>query len=229
MCDLLFRQVGFYQISKILVTPAVMAINLLAYGEGTTTQVKVAVSIMIVGVTMATVTDVQVDQIGLLIGIVAILAAAQQQIFIGKMQKDLKASANQLLVGHTPVSSLLFFVVAPLDMKLPNHSELTLAEWYHNEATTNALLMIGFSGCIGLLVSLSTFLMIGATSALTYNIVGHLKTLAVLTMGVVIFGDSLSIWKMTGIGFALTGVIWYSKIKLDLQQIGSKDSIPSKA
>lgn len=38
------------------------------------------------------------------------------------------------------------------------------------------------AGCCGLLVSLSTFLMINATSALTYNIVGHLKTVTILTM-----------------------------------------------
>lgn len=37
-------------------------------------------------------------------------------------------------------------------------------------------------------VSLSTFLVIGATSSLTYNIVGHLKTVIILTGGVVFFG-----------------------------------------
>ena len=35
-------------------------------------------------------------------GIFAIFGAVQQQILIGKMQKDLNATANQLLVAYTP-------------------------------------------------------------------------------------------------------------------------------
>jgi hypothetical protein len=64
--------------------------------------VKLAVVIMCVGVTMATVNDVGVAPFGLVIGVLAILGAVQQQILIGKMQKDLNASANQLLVAYTP-------------------------------------------------------------------------------------------------------------------------------
>ena len=73
------------------------------------------------------------------------------------------------------------------------------------------------SACLGLLVSLSTFLLIGATSALTYNIVGHTKTIMILVMGVVVFGDSVSSQKIGGIGLALCGVFWYSAIKLRQQ------------
>ena len=61
--------------------------------------------------------------------------------------------------------------------------------------------------------------MIGATSPLTYNIVGHLKTVTILTMGVITFGDSMTLKKAMGILMALVGVVWYSKIKLEKQQI----------
>ena len=37
--------------------------------------------------------------------------------------------------------------------------------------------------CLGLLVSWSTFLMIGATSGLTFNVIGHLKLIIVLAGG----------------------------------------------
>ncbi len=42
--------------------------------------------------------------------------------------------------------------------------------------TPNAVIAILVSAVLGIMVSLSTFLVIGATSSLTYNIVGHVKT-----------------------------------------------------
>ena len=102
-----------------------------------------------------------------------------------------------------------------------------------NSCSTEAVITIVTSGCLGMLVSLSTFLMIGATSPLTYNIVGHLKTVSILTMGVILFGDSMSIKKFLGICFALTGVIWYSLQKLNAQAAqktaSSSTGTPSKA
>ena len=82
-----------------------MLLNLALYGEGTTNETKMAVSIMLVGVTMATVTDVDVGVMGFLVGMLAVTGAAQQQILIGKIQKQLKASSNQLLVSYTPFVS----------------------------------------------------------------------------------------------------------------------------
>jgi len=70
------------------------------------------------------------------------------------------------------------------------------------------------SAVLGLMVNLSTFLVIGATSSLTYNVVGHVKTVIILTGGVVFFGDSMSSKKFVGILMAMGGIVWYSMIKL---------------
>jgi hypothetical protein len=57
-------------------------------------------------------------------------------------------------------------------------------------ATPLAVLTILLSAALGLLVTLSTFLVIGATSALTYNVVGHLKTGGVILGGVMLYGEA---------------------------------------
>ena len=100
-------QVGFYQISKILVTPTVMALNYLAFGKDTSWETKKSVAVMLVGVTLATVSDVDVKLAGFLIGMVAVLGAAQSQILIGDMQKRLEASANQVGVQYCVVFQCL--------------------------------------------------------------------------------------------------------------------------
>eukprot|EP00039_Didymoeca_costata_P018919 m.335513 g.335513 ORF g.335513 m.335513 type:complete len:346 (+) comp17617_c0_seq1:123-1160(+) len=218
LLNLNVNTVGFYQISKILVTPTVMLINLLVYGEGTTTEVKVSVVVMLLGVGLATVTDVDVTMLGFIIGMAAVVGAAQQQIFIGRLQKTLKASANQLLVAYTPFVVVMLAIITPVDSWLPENENMPLfqsyQEWYEQHGSTASVFTIILSGCLGLLVSLSTFLMIGATSPLTYNIVGHLKTVSILATGVLIFGDSMSTKKFLGILLALSGVIMYSRIKL---------------
>ena len=56
--------------------------------------------------------------------------------------------------------------------------------------TPAAAVAIGLSAVLGLLVSLSTFLVIGATSSLSYNVIGHIK---------VCFSDSGLSCRMTGL------------------------------
>jgi solute carrier family 35 protein E3 len=67
-----------------------------------------------------------------------------------------------------------------------------------------------FMQVLGLLVSWSTFLMIGATSGLTFNVVGNLKLIIVLAGGVLFFGDVMPPKKLLGVCLALAGIFWYS-------------------
>lgn len=62
-------------------------------------------------------------------------------------------------------------------------------------------------------VSLSTFLVIGATSSLTYNVVGHIKTVIILMGGCMFFGDEMPLKKLAGISIAMLGIIWYSQVQ----------------
>ena len=54
---------------------------------------------------------------------------------------------------------------------------------------------------------------IGATSSLTYNVVGHIKTVIILTGGCVFFGDEMPLKKFLGIATAMLGIVWYSQAR----------------
>lgn len=220
LINLNINTVGFYQVSKILVTPSVMVIESIFFDKSFSAEMKQAVGLMLLGVTMSTVSDVDVGLLGFIVGMLAVIGAAQSQILIGHTQKSLKASGNQVLVAYIPFLAPMLAIVATFDTQMPENADLGTAaygEWYDEHGSSEAFITIGVSACLGLLVSLSTFLLIGATSALTYNIVGHTKTLMILVMGVVVFGDSVSWKKMGGIGLALCGVVWYSQIKMRQQ------------
>lgn len=50
--------------------------------------------------------------------------------------------------------------------------------------------------------------------SLTYNVVGHLKTVLIVGGGVLLFGDSMGLKKLIGLGIAMSGIVWYSHIKM---------------
>jgi len=80
------------------------------------------------------------------------------------------------------------------------------------------------SAGLGLVVALSTFLVIGATSALTFNVLGHLKTAAIVVGGCLLFGDAMPWKKAAGLALALAGIAWYSHIMLTAQPPTVKES-----
>ena len=65
---------------------------------------------------------------------------------------------------------------------------------------------------------MSTYLLIRATSPLTYNIVGHLKTVSILASGVVFFGETINTKQAAGIGLALAGIAAYTNIKMSARK-----------
>jgi solute carrier family 35 protein E3 len=119
----------------------------------------------------------------------------------------------QLLQQVSPYSVLLLLVLVPV---------VEPVGWYDPKQgtilgyvfTPAAVAWIAASSALGLVVTLSTFLFIGATSSLTYNVVGHLKTLLIVAAGVLFFGEELGLKKGVGLATALGGIGWYSHIRI---------------
>lgn len=87
--------------------------------------------------------------------------------------------------------------------------------------TPMAVAAIITSALLGLLVSLSTFLVIGCTSSLTYNVVGHIKTVLILTGGCMFFGDEMPPKKLLGVCVAMCGIIWWVWPRLEESLAGA--------
>jgi solute carrier family 35, member E3 len=166
--------VSFYQIMKIAVAPTVLVIEACFYQKYPSFKVVAAVCVVCLGIAAATVTDTQmVNNVhGLLVGCAATLVTALYQIWAGTKQKELKAGSMQLLHQYTPQAALLLGLLV-LVMEPVTPSEAHPQAILNYNYTTMAIVAILVSSLLGLLVSLSTFLVIAATSSLTYNIVGQ--------------------------------------------------------
>jgi solute carrier family 35, member E3 len=219
--NLNLNTVGFYQITKIAVAPAVLAAEAVFLGKKATPRVTASIAVVCLGVGLATVTDPQLGAGfgGLLVGAGAVAATAAYQIWAGTKQKELGAGSMQLLDQYAPLAAGMLAILVPLMEPVglnagslsPEQRAQTLLGFHYSLGAVVAILV---SAALGLLVSLSTFLVIGATSSLTYNVVGHVKTVIILAGGCLFFGDEMPAKKLGGIGVAMAGIVWYSQLKL---------------
>lgn len=223
--NLNLNPVGFYQITKIAVAPAVLAIDSIIYKKKSSGRVTASVAVVCLGVGLATITDPQISSnfVGLLVGFGSVVATAMYQIWAGVKQKELGLGSMQLLHQYVPLAAALLggLVLILEPMGWTQATKDTILGYPFSFSSLTAILV---SAVLGLLVNLSTFLVIGATSSLTYNVVGHVKTVIILTGGVVFFGDTMPLKKLGGIAVAMCGIVWYSQIKLQ----ESRNGLPTR-
>jgi solute carrier family 35 protein E3 len=231
LCNVSLRvnTVGFYQISKICIMPVLILIELVLYGKRPGQKVLMAVVLVLMGVTLATVTDTDMgsNTTGMIIGGAAVLVTALYQCWAGSKQKELQAGSMQLLHQYCPMAALMLAllvpILEPIGLGTADPGPDTILGYPY---TPLAVTAIAISSVLGLTVSLTTFLVIGATSSLTYNIVGHLKTVTILAGGCLFFGDDMSLKKLAGISVAMVGIIWYSHMQL--QAMAAKQQTPAR-
>lgn len=223
------NSVGFYQITKLTIIPVTLVIQALAYSVFTSAKIKFALFILLAGVGVATVTDVELRPIGLGWGVAAVATTAVFQIWQGTKQKEFGISATQLQAGIATwqsVQALAVSAVAELYCHSPpeDGSKCDTA-WsffmsaYAGDHKAVRTMWIVLATCfLALAVNLCSFGLIGRTSAITFQVVGHAKTCLVLVGGYVLFpsklGDTQQLYNnIAGVSVAMVGVILYGHLK----------------
>ncbi|ONK77141.1 uncharacterized protein A4U43_C02F3520 [Asparagus officinalis] len=200
-----FNSVGFYQMTKLAIIPCTVLLETLFFRKKFSKSVQFSLTILLVGVGIATVTDLQLNTLGSVLSLLAVLTTCIAQIMTNTIQKRFKVSSTQLLYQSCPYQALTLFIIGPfLDGLLTNLNVFAF------EYTPKVLFFIVLSCLISVSVNFSTFLVIGKTSPVTYQVLGHLKTCLVLTFGYVLLRDPFSWRNIFGIFVALIGMILYS-------------------
>jgi len=220
------NSVGFYQITKLTIIPVTLVINAVAYGVHASAKVKLALSILLAGVGVATVTDVDLRPVGLSFGLAAVMTTAVFQIWQGTKQKEFGISATQLQAGIAPWQSLQALLVSAVTECYcyePTQGCDTAVSFFQSafggDETKQRTLWIVLATCfLALAVNLCSFGLIGRTSAITFQVVGHAKTCLVLIGGYVLFpaklADSQQLYNnVMGVSVAMVGVILYGHLK----------------
>lgn len=208
--SLTYNSVGFYQLAKTLTTPVIVTIQFFYYGASFTSRVLFSLAMVISGVAMVTHADMTVNFWGLVFASAGVLVTSLYQIWVKTKQSDLEMTAFQLLYYQAPLSAGILAIVLPF-------LENPFAEdgIFNREWPAEALLATGSSAVMAFAVNLSIFLVIGKTSPITYNVLGHFKLCTVIVGGFVFFNDPINGQQALGIMLALAGVVLYTHFKTE--------------
>ena len=218
------NSIGFYQMSKLVCIPYMVFHKMVFKHQKFTLFELFSLGVLIFGVALFSVSDIEVNLIGTIYAILAILSTVFNQMMTEDLQKQYELNGQELQLAIAPSEFLIGFLASLL-------FELRGENGFLATKFSPKSIYIIFGTCLFAIgVNLSTFSLIGKTSSVTYQVIGHFKTVLLLVFGYIFFPSK---WKSTyqmykaytGIVIALCGVFCYTKAKLDVQK--AKASLPS--
>ncbi|KAK6939155.1 hypothetical protein RJ641_032663, partial [Dillenia turbinata] len=182
--SLMLNSVGFYQISKLSMIPVVCVMEWILNNKHYSKQVKVAVLVVVIGVGVCTVTDVK---------------------SIGSLQKKYSIGSFELLSKTAPIQALSLLFLGPfIDYFLSG-------KFVSNyKVSSGAIFFILLSCSLAVFCNVSQYLCIGRFSAVSFQVLGHMKTVCILTLGWLLFDSELTSKNIAGMIVAVAGMIIYS-------------------
>lgn len=203
--SLMLNSVGFYQISKLSMIPVVCVMEWILHNKHYSKEVKLSVVVVVLGVGVCTVTDVKVNAKGFICSCVAVLSTSLQQISIGSLQKKYSIGSFELLSKTAPIQAVSLLVFGPFIDYFLNGKFIT-----NYKLTSGAVLFILLSCALAVFCNVSQYLCIGRFSAVSFQVLGHMKTVCVLTLGWLLFDSALTFKNIMGMALAVLGMIIYS-------------------
>lgn len=165
---------------------------------------------------LVAVNEVKCTPTGLLWAALGILSTSCAQIFFGHLQKDLGMNALQLLYHTSPVLTLGSLMIVPLfeDINLLVETKLT-----------PDLFRDVFCSCVmAVMLNATNYVVLSWASPLTYQVLGHMKTMLILIFGIAFFDQWPTERALLGIVIAMIGVLLYSEE--NRQQQLARTSLP---
>ncbi|KAM0941689.1 putative sugar phosphate transporter domain-containing protein [Dioscorea sansibarensis] len=220
------NSIGFYQMAKIAVTPTIVLAEFILFGRKVSIQKVLALTVVSIGVAVATVTDLQFNFFGACVALAWIVPSAINKILWSNLQQTGNWTALALMWKTTPVT--IFFLLALMPLLDP--AGVLSFNW--NVSNTSAIFT---SALLGFLLQWSGALALGATSATTHVVLGQFKTCVILLGGYLLFNSDPGAVSICGAIGALCGMSVYTYLNLNRshesttlsKQLPRQNSFPS--
>ncbi|CAN7006119.1 hypothetical protein IGI04_009842 [Brassica rapa subsp. trilocularis] len=216
--SLKYNSVGFYQMAKIAVTPSIVFAEFLWYRKRVSFMKVVALTVVSVGVAVATVTDLQFSLFGACVALAWIIPSATNKILWSNMQQRENWTALALMWKTTPITLLFLVSMIPF---LDPPGALSF-DW--SLANTTAIFISAF---LGFFLQWSGALALGATSAITHVVLGQFKTCVLLLGNFYIFGSNSGVVSVCGAVVAIIGTSLYTYLNTRNQSLKASSSSSS--
>ncbi|KAI1055543.1 hypothetical protein LB506_011474 [Fusarium annulatum] len=210
--SLAYSSVPFYQISRILITPCVAAMNFVLYRATLPFYACMALVPACVGVGMVSYFDTKATStnasttgvLGVVFSFLGIFFSSLYTVWLESYRRQLSMTSMQLLLNQAPLSAFLLLYFIPFVDKAPAQEGLSLNLWA----------LIFMSGIFAALVNVSQFFIIAEMGPVSSTVVAHGKTCIIVAIGWYISGRDVADKSIIGLMMALLGIILYSAVIL---------------
>lgn len=225
--SLMLNPVSLYQIAKLLIIPFVCLVEKFWLGKEFTRGVVTSVLVVVTGVAVVTVTDVGLgdNPAGLAVAAMSVVSSGMQQIFCRTMQQKHKLSSHELLANTAPAQGWTLLLIGPFLDRYVSSS------WVFDFSYTfPALVFLVLSCSMAVFVNISQFMCLGRFSAVSFQVLGHTKTILVLLGGWMFLGDDISGRQFGGMCLAVLGMVAYGveSSKAPKAKVSNEDSTKSR-
>ncbi|KAF4660006.1 hypothetical protein FOL46_006355 [Perkinsus olseni] len=189
-----YNDPGVYELTKILVTPAILLVQNLLYSTAVPPDQGLTLFAMVIGMVLETVSSFNFNLLGSLWGLLSVACAALYQVLVYVTPKQAQCRPLQLLHRQSLVTALLLFMVIPLLEDVSEILEYT--------PSLSALSLVLVFCVLSLVVNATIFIILIEVSPLSYNVLCNAEVCLVLSIGYLIFGDPLTIKNLVGVSVA---------------------------
>ncbi|XP_024928086.1 UDP-rhamnose/UDP-galactose transporter 2 isoform X2 [Ziziphus jujuba] len=124
---------------------------------------------------------------------------------IGSLQKKYSIGSFELLSKTAPIQALSLLIFGPFIDYYLNGKFIT-----NYKMSSGAIFFILLSCSLAVFCNVSQYLCIGRFSAVSFQVLGHMKTVCVLTLGWLLFDSELTFKNIMGMVIAVVGMVIYS-------------------
>lgn len=184
-----------YQASKIATLPLTAVVECALGMREASRALALSVTLLTAGWACVLLDQIESSGGTYAIAAASMLASIVTNVYLAHIVKTTRTSPLHLVAGYLPVSAIL--LTAALSVK-------NNRAWPDDVAATTAL-----SCALALMLTMTAAYVTGRFSALTYQVIGLLKSLVTFTLAILVFGNDLTPLKSIGLSLCLVGLLAY--------------------
>ncbi|KAH0785250.1 UDP-xylose transporter 1-like [Histomonas meleagridis] len=216
--NLKVNSIGFYQLSKLCNIPCMVLYKYIFEKQTTPIESLISLTLLLSGLCLFSVNDVEFTIVGLIIAIIAVVSTTVYQSRATSIQRTYKINGTQ----YNQVIAFPQFVIcftAALLTETYGKKSIFLHKFQFKEILL--ILSTGIFACYGNLVA---FIALGKIGPVTFQVIGHTKTILVFIFGMIRFPPPQTETlmqkqkKIIGLVISMLGAILYSVFEIRIKQ-----------
>ncbi|XP_048759989.1 solute carrier family 35 member E1 homolog [Ostrea edulis] len=184
-------------------------------GETQTLPVYLSIVPIIVGVVVATLTEISFEMLALFSALIATLGFSLQSIFSKKCLKDTGINHLRLLVLLSRIATVFFF---PFWL-LFDFRNIVNSDILENTNLMKSLLLLLMDGVFYMLHNVFAFTVIAMVAPLSYSVANAMKRVVIIGASLFLLRNPVTSMNVVGMLVACFGVLCYNKAKFDQNRV----------